>query len=79
MDTAKIILRDDTLRWSSPQLFNDPFDVPRKLEFEFSLEELQQAAQEEFLRVLEADRFRFHYSLDRKKITPVCAHSAAES
>jgi len=30
-DTAEIVLRNNTLRWSSPLLFNDPFDVPREL------------------------------------------------
>ena len=29
--TAEIVLTNRTLRWSSPILFNDPFDVPRKL------------------------------------------------
>lgn len=29
--TAKIVLEKQTLRWSSPILFNDPFDVPRQL------------------------------------------------
>lgn len=32
-DTATAILRNRTLRWSSPILFNDPFDVPRELSF----------------------------------------------
>lgn len=31
--TAAIILRNRTLRWSSPVLFNDPFDVPREISF----------------------------------------------
>ena len=32
-DTARQVLSNRTLRWSSPLLFNDPFDVPRKLCF----------------------------------------------
>lgn len=31
--TARIVLANRTLRWSSPVLFNDPFDVPRELIF----------------------------------------------
>lgn len=31
LDTAKIVLSSQTLRWSSPLIFNDPFDVPREL------------------------------------------------
>lgn len=30
-NTAEIVLRNSTLRWSSPLLFNDPFDIPRKM------------------------------------------------
>jgi Protein of unknown function (DUF2971) len=30
-DTAKKVLESKSLRWSSPVLFNDPFDVPREL------------------------------------------------
>lgn len=31
--TAKLVLTNRTLRWSSPTLFNDPFDVPRELSY----------------------------------------------
>ncbi|MGA4664357.1 DUF2971 domain-containing protein [Enterobacter ludwigii] len=31
LSTAKIVLKNSTLRWSSPTLLNDPFDVPREL------------------------------------------------
>jgi hypothetical protein len=31
--TARAVLTNRTLRWSSPVLFNDPFDVPRELSF----------------------------------------------
>jgi hypothetical protein len=39
--TAKIVLQNKTLRWSSPVEFNDPFDVPRELAFDISLKEIQ--------------------------------------
>jgi hypothetical protein len=32
-ETARVVLQNRTLRWSSPRLFNDPFDVPRELSF----------------------------------------------
>ncbi len=50
---AKIILRSRKLRWSSPTLFNDPFDVPRRLTFDCSPRELQQALAEELARLIE--------------------------
>lgn len=31
--TAAIVLQNRALRWSSPLLFNDPFDVPREMSF----------------------------------------------
>lgn len=31
--TAKSVLKNQSIRWSSPLLFNDPFDVPRALGF----------------------------------------------
>ena len=31
--TARAVLTNRTLRWSSPVLFNDPFDVPRELSY----------------------------------------------
>lgn len=33
LPTAKSVLETSSLRWSSPLLFNDPFDVPRALSF----------------------------------------------
>lgn len=30
-NTAKIVLENCSLRWSSPTIFNDPFDVPREV------------------------------------------------
>lgn len=35
-DTVRSVLTNRTLRWSSPLLFNDPFDVPRELSFGLS-------------------------------------------
>ena len=41
--TGAIVLRNTSLRWSSPSLFNDPFDVPREMIFGATPEELVQA------------------------------------
>lgn len=41
--TAKIVLANKTLRWSSPLLFNDPFDIPRELAFGLNYGDLVQA------------------------------------
>src|SRR4051812_23527309 len=34
-DTAKIILKNSTLRWSAPSRFNDPFDVQFDLHIQY--------------------------------------------
>jgi len=31
LSTAEIVLQNSSLRWSSPLIFNDPFDVPREV------------------------------------------------
>lgn len=41
--TAAIVLERRTLRWSSPLLFNDPFDIPRELSFGISSEDIVRA------------------------------------
>jgi hypothetical protein len=40
---AAIVLQNRTLRWSSPVLFNAPFDVPWELFFGLSPEDIAQA------------------------------------
>ncbi len=42
-NSAKKILAAGTLKWSSPLLFNDPFDVPRELAFGFGKEDISKA------------------------------------
>ncbi len=66
-NVAKTILVNHTLRWSSPLLFNDPFDVPRELDLGFSAEEIQELVGEEIARIIEnpdsfdvSGRPRFH-------------------
>ena len=46
------ILAGRALRWSSPILFNDPFDIPREAVLGFSVEELFEACTALFLRML---------------------------
>ncbi len=41
--TAKAIFENSTLRWSSPILFNDPFDVPREMSFGITPENIMHA------------------------------------
>src|SRR5713226_7623242 len=54
--TAKTILGQRTLRWSSPILFNDPFDIPRKADLSFTAEQVIEACLTEFLETLKSDR-----------------------
>lgn len=52
-DTASIVLSNRSLRWSSPVLFNDPFDVPRELSFGITPEEVVQASAKRFAQFIE--------------------------
>jgi len=45
---AKIILKNGNLRWNSPLLFNDPFDVTQELRLNFDAAELSATFVEEF-------------------------------
>jgi hypothetical protein len=51
--TATIILTKRTLRWSSPVLFNDPFDVPREVTFGFTPDNVFQAASRHLTALIE--------------------------
>ena len=51
--TAKLVLRGRCLRWSSPILFNDPFDVPRELALGISASEIQKAVGDHFAYLLQ--------------------------
>lgn len=53
VSTAKVILAARTLRWSSPLIFNDPFDMPRKLTFDCTNRELQEALAEALAQLIE--------------------------
>ena len=44
--TAKIVLASHTLRWSSPVIFNDPFDVPRELACDIDPSDIKAAISE---------------------------------
>lgn len=53
--TAKVILVNKALRFSSPQLFNDPFDVPRELRLPFDSDEgLSRSVVTEVARLIRA-------------------------
>ena len=52
-DTAIKVLANRSLRWSSPVLFNDPFDVPKELSFGISPEELALACGKKMEQLIE--------------------------
>jgi hypothetical protein len=52
--TARLVLENRTLRWSSPLLFNDPFDVPRKFASGVSAREIAEAASRSLAQLVEA-------------------------
>ena len=51
--TARLVLENKTLRWSSPSLFNDPFDVPRELSFGITPVEINDALARRFISLIE--------------------------
>jgi len=53
-EIAKIVLVSHKLRWSSPQLFNDPFDVQREFNLGFGGEELKKYLEEEIRNLISA-------------------------
>lgn len=53
-DVARLVLTNCTLRWSSPILFNDPFDVPRELSFGITGEALHLAVGRKLTQLIES-------------------------
>ena len=53
-NTAKAVLGNCTLRWSSPILFNDPFDVPREMSFGITSEEIMEALSVRMIQLIES-------------------------
>jgi hypothetical protein len=51
--TAVIVLGSETLRWSSPTEFNDPYDVPRELASDISSAELQKEISAYMIRAVQ--------------------------
>jgi hypothetical protein len=52
-DVAQLVLTNRTLRWSSPVLFNDPFDVPRELSFGVTADALVKALARKVAQLIE--------------------------
>jgi hypothetical protein len=53
-EVAQIVLATRKLRWSSPGLFDDPFDVPINLELPFAPAELQVAVTQRIADMIES-------------------------
>jgi Protein of unknown function (DUF2971) len=52
-ETARLVLTNRTLRWSSPAFFNDPFDVPRELAFGLKPSDIQGQVAERLVNLIE--------------------------
>ena len=50
-ESAISSLENGTMRWSSPKLFNDPFDFPVSMDFMFSGEEIANALTDELVKM----------------------------
>jgi len=51
-NVGRIVLQSQQLRWSSPMLFNDPFDVPREMDLGWTVDDLNQAICHRFTEYL---------------------------
>lgn len=63
METALRVVSTQTMRWSAPTRFNDPFDVPRGAQVDFTIEQLRDACDREHLRLIETGDPTFHPKL----------------
>ena len=50
-DASVSVLKNRTLKWSPPKLFNDPFDFPTEIDFSFSGNELAEALMDELVNL----------------------------
>jgi hypothetical protein len=50
--SALAVLKEKQLKWSSPRLFNDPFDFPCEMNFPFSAEEFTEKLLEEIVHLV---------------------------
>jgi len=55
-ETALLILQNHTVRYSSPVLFNDPFDIQTRLTFDFEESEFLTAYRDEMFRLLHDEK-----------------------
>lgn len=60
MSTALSVVRNQSIRWSAPTRFNDPFDVPRAATVDFSVAELRKACDKEYVRLIDTDGRTLH-------------------
>lgn len=54
-ETAKIVLSNKTLRYSSPMSFNDPFDIQTELYFNFNIDDFAKRFFPKFQRILRGE------------------------
>ena len=52
VETARLVLDNRTLRWSAPQLFNDPFEFKSPFALGFEWEDLERPFYDEYFRIL---------------------------
>ena len=68
-ETARIILNTRKFRYSSPLLFNDPFDVQTELKFNFDINNFHNEIVDEMIRLASLDEIiPFEEDTDLKKV-----------
>lgn len=55
-ETALLILQNRTLKYSSPAIFNDPFDIQTRVDFDFGISEFMEAFIDELYRLVHAEK-----------------------
>lgn len=66
--TAKAVLASETLRWSSPLIFNDPFDVPRELSLGISPQQMAEAYARYIASIIENPNLKTEHMSDKLQL-----------
>lgn len=79
VDAAKAVLRDVRLKWSSPILFNDPFDNQLDFMIEQDVEKLAQQTMESYAKICASEVPVPFYNLEQTIITELIRQALKRS
>lgn len=55
-DVVKLVLKNKTVKWSSPVIFNDPFDLQVDIDYDFQMEDMKETLLEEITRIVYSEK-----------------------